>query len=52
MPRSNSGGITGIVAGVIVVGVIITAVTGAVALWIPIVLGLIVGSMAVRSINK
>ena len=52
MRRSNSGGISGIVFAVVVVSVIITAVTGSVGHWIPIILGLVVGSMAVRSVNK
>ena len=52
MRRSNSGGITGIVFAMIVVSVIITAVTGSVGHWIPIILGLIVASMAVKSIRK
>lgn len=55
MPNSNVPGASGIVfivVGSLVVSVIITQVTGSYVHWLPVVLGLIVGLLTVRSINR
>ncbi len=49
---AGSGGIFGIVVGVLVACVSITLVTGSYCHWLPAVLGIIVGLMAVSSINR
>ena len=56
MTNSNStpgvGGIAGIVIGTIAVSVIISEVSGTYLHWPFVLLGIIVGLMAVRAINR
>jgi hypothetical protein len=49
---SSSAGVTAIVVGVIGVSIIISAVTGQYAHWLPVTLGVLVGLWAVRVINQ
>ena len=44
-------GLIAIIVGVLAVSALITMVTGSVIHWFPVALGLVVGMMAVRSIN-
>ncbi|MDA0814218.1 MAG: hypothetical protein O3C21_17740 [Verrucomicrobia bacterium] len=44
-------GLIAIIVGVLAVSALITMVTNSVIHWFPVVLGLVVGMMAVRSIN-
>ena len=45
-------GIIAIIVGVLAVSALITLVTGSLLHWFPVALGLVVGMMAVRSINS
>ena len=52
--RSNPGssGVTGIVLGLIGVGVLITVTTGSYIHWVPLALSIVVGLWAVDAINS
>lgn len=49
---TGSGGIIGIIAATIVVSEIITLTIGTYVHWLPVLLGIVVGLMAVSSINR
>ena len=48
----GSGGIAAIVAGTLIVGCLMSCVTGSYGHWPPLLLGIVVGLMAVASINR
>lgn len=49
--NSSLPGIIAIIAGVVLVSILITVLFGYVIHWLPVVLGISIGLMAVRAIN-
>jgi hypothetical protein len=50
--RNSDSGVAGLVFAMLATGVIMTIVTGTYSHWIPLLLGIFVGLMAVNRINR